>query len=1122
MQRKEESKNDENDLKEPFIYKEIRTGDDTDFWGTFIYGITISEKTIENKPLTRPPLRPVDNIIYKSGVSEIAKYRHRLQGIHEIGNPNESLHPRDIKKWYSKHQSVSYADPTQDYYPPVFGFGKRACLIGIRLHPKDVLLQRISLYDRGSIGRPYQFATREEAEKDYKERLESKKDFNSLDDLAKTNATEYNEVMARLKWNIDGSSHICIFVDTLEARLLAQVRANDLKKRLEAMFVENKKQLPRDYNVPISFYTNWEPEKKERDESNQINTSYYSEEEKKADLEKGKELGKTNDEMKNIARLLELQLNDFKKDTSSISLDDLIQIGNLTLRLGYDTASEFIKTAIYPRLNNIINNITNEKISEDCLCYLKSYIEKSRNYDSAFGQQVEEHIKSYISYFLNQSVPIKAVISHLEEKNNQLKLVDELLSIEGSDNFVQFIKGLSFFGQIDSALLTSQNIDFLTQNGLSNIYQLDPRLMNNENKLLLDALSDDNKTILGHLLFSLYPEKIKVITSEDLNVLLKNGDFYSMRNAVDILLEDKNHDLMNKENWKLLNENPKNSKELAIALSVMVQAKLESKENRQLLIQHNNLYEVASALSILNTGKDLVTQENFEILFKISEPALFARRLVELNKEYPQLIDKESICLLSEMKDGDDKKIDKIITGLNKLSSISIQSGQNLATNENFKLLLMSHDPKNSAEIIVDLFKIDPALSTDKNKKLLLNLRNRWVILYSFSNLVNQDATLKTQEMLEFLINNANDFKLGEAISQLNKLYKKLVNPQNLQVLAANIENAYDIFNALDKLNKEPSLLNDEIFIQLAKQGRYAERIAWGLASLQKCSPELTKLGSQILFDHADRAVFVASGLCHLFKMDKNLITQENCNLVGRFQSHRCSFSTILCELYKANLYSQNNINLILANQKNKEDISNAFIQHSEMQNNLITDVNLNLFIKYSTNISYVFDTLNKLGKLNPNLLNSNSFTILLKLIDKYGNFGVSVIYRRLREIESVLNALDVLSSYHINITNKELSLLASNPILADDIARALVNLNKKNPELVNDQSYQMLAQAKSYYEIGKKVSNLIDAFENAQQERSMGTSNLGIFGGQQQSETKTDKTNAAGQPQNKINPSGG
>ena len=51
--------------------------------------------------------------------------------------------------------------------------------------------------------------------------------------------TRDNEVLARLRWNLDGSSKIFIASDTLEARLLAQEYARLLLNRLRQQADEN-------------------------------------------------------------------------------------------------------------------------------------------------------------------------------------------------------------------------------------------------------------------------------------------------------------------------------------------------------------------------------------------------------------------------------------------------------------------------------------------------------------------------------------------------------------------------------------------------------------------------------------------------------------------------------------------------------------------------------------------------------------------------------------------------------------------------------------------------------------------------------------------------------------------
>jgi hypothetical protein len=94
--------------------------------------------------------------------------------------------------------------------------------------------------------------------------------------------------------NCDGSSQICIFTDNLESRLLAIVRAQDLRLRLIQQHAENKIEWDPNYQVPISFYL---PKEKI--------IKYYSPESYQADIDLARKSG--NNREKSLAYFIYTQ-----------------------------------------------------------------------------------------------------------------------------------------------------------------------------------------------------------------------------------------------------------------------------------------------------------------------------------------------------------------------------------------------------------------------------------------------------------------------------------------------------------------------------------------------------------------------------------------------------------------------------------------------------------------------------------------------------------------------------------------------------------------------------------------------------------------------------------------------
>ena len=182
------------------------------------------------------------------------------QAVFERANKNP-LFSKEEKASLSKHCSTTLV--TRKITPPIFGHSRdrREKLVGVIIALKDARINRAFIYDNGTIGRPYDHDTKELADAYYHAKVKGKnpvlfEDINALEAaLAKTNnPVLFNEVLARLRWNLDGSSKLFIASDTLEARLLAQEYARLLLNRLRQQAIENGLQLNKDYYVPICFY----------------------------------------------------------------------------------------------------------------------------------------------------------------------------------------------------------------------------------------------------------------------------------------------------------------------------------------------------------------------------------------------------------------------------------------------------------------------------------------------------------------------------------------------------------------------------------------------------------------------------------------------------------------------------------------------------------------------------------------------------------------------------------------------------------------------------------------------------------------------------------------------------
>ena len=150
-------------------------------------------------------------------------------GIFERNNKAKSPYPQEAlhkRPWLSPHQSMSLI--LKGTSPPIFGFdkGRSSALVGIITSPESALINRRFLYDTGTINRPYEAYTEQEA-RAYFEKNMGKSLF--ADDQAfegalcdPKNANRYNEVLARIRWD-SASSAVGIFSDTDESRYVAQI-----------------------------------------------------------------------------------------------------------------------------------------------------------------------------------------------------------------------------------------------------------------------------------------------------------------------------------------------------------------------------------------------------------------------------------------------------------------------------------------------------------------------------------------------------------------------------------------------------------------------------------------------------------------------------------------------------------------------------------------------------------------------------------------------------------------------------------------------------------------------------------------------------------------------------------
>lgn len=188
--------------------------------------------------------------------------------------PKEKMH---LKPWLSRHQSTTLI--IKDAKVPVFGWGRaNESLAGCMLDPDDSLWNRAMKYDGGTVDRPYEADTAEQAVK----YLQDKRDFyfstyEQFRDAVKRDHDKHNEVLARIRWN-KKSSAVAIFKNNDESRWLAIFYAQKIKERLRVQARELKQPFDDEYEVPIVYYI----------PGHERNMTAYTKTEQQADIIKAK------------------------------------------------------------------------------------------------------------------------------------------------------------------------------------------------------------------------------------------------------------------------------------------------------------------------------------------------------------------------------------------------------------------------------------------------------------------------------------------------------------------------------------------------------------------------------------------------------------------------------------------------------------------------------------------------------------------------------------------------------------------------------------------------------------------------------------------------------------------
>ncbi|WP_419420179.1 ankyrin repeat domain-containing protein [Legionella sp. D16C41] len=223
-------------INNDFLFKSLR-GDNANYFLQFIDGVI--------SPFIHHPLRFKSKKIYTVDG----------KGVH-LRSEKIPTYNKEQKKLYSKKQSTTYGMP--DLQPNPFNFSEeKVKTVGVIFFDmKNALLaDHLLTRDAGSAVRPNDFNFLPQAEQYFKRRVNKvlfAKDNIEAFKTALRNEKDYkyhNEVFAHLRFTADDSCQVFINVDTLEARLLAQIYARMIYARLS-----NVNECPPDYEVKICYY----------------------------------------------------------------------------------------------------------------------------------------------------------------------------------------------------------------------------------------------------------------------------------------------------------------------------------------------------------------------------------------------------------------------------------------------------------------------------------------------------------------------------------------------------------------------------------------------------------------------------------------------------------------------------------------------------------------------------------------------------------------------------------------------------------------------------------------------------------------------------------------------------
>ncbi len=235
-------------FSERAVIKTLRGNREYIFAKNFFQSATRSSKQQKKFDLRPGPRKKFT--VTSRGVFERSKRR-----------PFQSSATNSTKHLFSQQQSVTLV--FKGHNPAPFRFksdikDKKNIVVGAAFDIKDIQARHLMTIDINTIARPYDFNAYRKAIEYHRSMKKNKifaSDFSELETfILHSHSGRHNEILARLRWNKDGTSQLFIGNDNFESRILIQTYANLLLRRLQDQALEDNEDWDENYKIPIYFY----------------------------------------------------------------------------------------------------------------------------------------------------------------------------------------------------------------------------------------------------------------------------------------------------------------------------------------------------------------------------------------------------------------------------------------------------------------------------------------------------------------------------------------------------------------------------------------------------------------------------------------------------------------------------------------------------------------------------------------------------------------------------------------------------------------------------------------------------------------------------------------------------